>query len=88
MLLGTAHTNSSGSFVKTFTIPSGATLGAHTVVLSGVDANGDPATTTLALTLTNLPTTGANFQTTVMIALGLMVFGAALALRKKKKLFS
>jgi LPXTG-motif cell wall-anchored protein len=49
--LGTATVAADGSFTKTVTIPSSTPPGNHTIVMSGRDANGNPATQSISITV-------------------------------------
>jgi LPXTG-motif cell wall-anchored protein len=85
VVLGTARTNSSGSFVKTFTLPNNVTLGAHQITLDGVDAAGDPVSLVLSLNVESLPATGAPIRTIAMFALLLLMCGGAFVFGVRRK---
>lgn len=51
VVIGTAHTNAQGSFVATYTLPKSAALGAHQIILDGVNTNGDATYIPLALSV-------------------------------------
>ena len=55
--LGTALTDSQGSFSKTFDIPPGIELGAHTLTLNGVLADGNLARTSIGLVVMDVEET-------------------------------
>jgi hypothetical protein len=91
VVLGTVHTNAQGSFTGTFTIPSNTTLGQHVLTLSGLDPNGNEISSTLSLTVSNLPTTGSNSLQAILLAITFLFAGSMLifAVRMKRKtLFS
>jgi hypothetical protein len=78
--LGTFATDASGSFVANVTIPSGTVIGDHHIIETGVNAAGDPATVTLALTVqataSPLPFTGSSSLPLVLTGFGLLGAGA------------
>ncbi len=60
VVLGMASVDGDGAFAQTYTIPAGTPAGAHTITLSGVGADGQPASVVLELTvLAGRPATAA-----------------------------
>jgi hypothetical protein len=51
VVLGMAAVGSDGAFAQTYTIPAGTPAGAHTITLSGVGTDGQPASVVLDLTV-------------------------------------
>lgn len=51
VLLGTVVAGPDGSFSTRYAVPASAPLGAHEIVMSGIAANGEPATVRLALSI-------------------------------------
>jgi hypothetical protein len=77
--LGTFPTDGTGSFTTNVTIPADTPVGAHSIVLSGTDARGRPATVTLALTVqdpTALAHTGGSSAPLALTGLLLIGVGA------------
>ncbi len=79
--LGTFTTDASGAFTATVTIPSDTKPGAHTIVLTGTAADGQPATVTLALTVqdSTLPYTGSSPIPFAALGVLLIASGALMA---------
>lgn len=78
-VLGTFTTNSSGSFTGSVTIPSSASIGTHTIVLSGTNYAGSNASVTLSLEVIGLADTGsANIAYLAMVASLLVMAGFGL----------
>jgi len=97
--LGTATTGDDGSFSKTITIPANTTAGAHTIEITGTDANQQTAThsveinvvTSTGSTVTTvhtggstLPFTGSSTIPLVFFALTLVGGGLAMAARRRR----
>ena len=51
VVLGSARANAEGVIDATFTVPAGTIPGAHTLVVTGTDADGNDATLSQALTV-------------------------------------
>lgn len=84
VLLATLQTSSAGSFSTQVTIPKNTTLGAHTLVIAGTGANGNPRTSILNLNVAQLPATGANTFTAVVLAIMIIAIGAGTVLLSRK----
>ena len=97
--LGTATANASGVFALQATIPTGTSLGAHTIVATGPAPNGQTLTLSLACQVVsaqgggagstggNLPHTGSNSIPLVQIGLALLAAGGvifAIAARRRR----
>jgi hypothetical protein len=81
--LGTAHTNSAGSFSAIFTIPSNTSAGSHTITASGT---GVIASVTITVTRTGLlGVTGSN-STKVLLPFAIALAFAGLVLIAGRKL--
>jgi hypothetical protein len=80
--LGTAVANGSGDFSEDVTLPN--LLGLHTVVVSGIDTNGDPrflaTQTTISARQTGLPTTGLETGGSLCLAFSLFASGLLVVL--------
>lgn len=89
--LGSVTADSSGAFSTTVTIPSGTAAGAHRIVLSGTDANGNAATQEIAITVTvaagdgSLPRTGSDSPPYILFGAGLLLVGAVLAVVARRR---
>ena len=55
VLLGTAQASGAGTLDATFALPSSITPGTHTLILTGLGADGQPATATMALIIMTVP---------------------------------
>jgi hypothetical protein len=79
--LTTAPVDGSGSICTTVVLPAGESAGSHNVNVSGKDANGDPLTVVLAVTVTRtndtLPVTGGDVARYLGLAVGLIALGSA-----------
>jgi len=80
VLLGTAPTDSNGTFSTTLTIPSNATTGSHVIRGDGFDQNGQHAFATCALAITAgaAPGGGVAFTGT-NVSLGLIILALLVA---------
>jgi hypothetical protein len=82
-VLGTAVTNSVGSFSQAITVPPSLAVGAHTAVAQGVSPSGQPRSMALDITVApagGLPVTGTNVLGLIMAGLGSMLTGGVLLL--------
>jgi hypothetical protein len=59
VVLGMASVGDDGAFAQTYTIPAATPAGAHTITLSGVGADGEPASVVLGLTVVAADTPAA-----------------------------
>lgn len=84
VLLGTAITNSLGSFSKVFTIPANTPSGAHHIVIAGVDVNGNALTQSTPLSVGSLPATGAQSTLVFLYAMLFIAFGICLMQMKRR----
>jgi hypothetical protein len=80
--LGTATVAADGTWSKTVTIPASTPPGNHSIVIKGLDANGQPATQTVALTInaagsSAVPSSSSAFAFTGSNAVGMTFIGAA-----------
>lgn len=78
--LGTAPVGVNGTFSISVTIPSSASVGAHTIQIDGFNVAGAPATVDLAFTVTGgsgggLAFTGANISLGMLLVIVLAVIG-------------
>ncbi len=78
LLLATVKTNSSGTFSTKVTIPRNTSLGAHSLVIAGKDANGNAVSSVLSLSVVQIPATGNGAQSQTMLAVLLILGGYAL----------
>ena len=82
--LGASVTNAAGEFTTYITVPADVSLGAHTLSIEGVTANGTNTTRigiTVSLPVTALPTTGPGSDASINVALILVALGILTRLR-------
>jgi len=88
VVLSTETADGNGGVQAQVTIPSSAEAGAHTIVLTGTAANGDPREVSTAFTVTSgsgsLPRTGAAISALVIVGLVLLAGGIALSTARKR----
>lgn len=84
-VLGTIRTNSLGQFSGTFTIPKNTDLGAHQIIVTGLNATGNEASSVQAITISQLASTGSNTYTFLYIIFCLTLFGSLLIMLTKTR---
>jgi hypothetical protein len=89
VVLGSATAEADGTFTATVTLPDGY-AGEHTLLASGVDADGDPRYMTLALDIGaggggGLPVTGPPIVVLLLLGAGLIAGGGLLAATRPRK---
>jgi titin len=100
VLLGTFTADANGTVEVPVLIPAGMEVGSHTIVATGVDAQGNPASMSIPVTVTSnaptaadpnggggfLPRTGGDVAALVTVGGVLVVIGGASALAARRRL--
>ncbi len=86
VLLGTVTANASGTFVQKFAVPKNTSIGNHQLVVSGINSSDASVSSTLSLTVNELPATGSHTTTLIVIASAFIVLGIVLRILATKKL--
>jgi hypothetical protein len=80
VLLGTAQTDSNGTFQETVQIPADASEGQHQIIANGLDQNGERATDSCVITVTAGAGPGGGVAFTgTNVSLGLIILAVLVA---------
>ena len=83
--LGSITANGAGTATYQLTIPAGLAAGAHTVAVTDASGNAGASYAFSVAGSTALAKTGTNISTLIVVAIGLIILGAALTRRPRRR---